>query len=378
MDSLTQIVLGAAVGEAVLGKKVGNRALLWGAVAGTIPDFDVLAKFFVDPVTNTEMHRGFSHSIVFSVLFAPIFAYFIKKYEKGFLMAFCAVMVSVFFFNSEALLGKILSLSLLALMVFSATRLKESRVDVSWKDWTKLMFLGLITHPMLDAHTTWGTQFFWPFDYRIAFKNIFVVDPLYTLPFLVCVIAVMFISRTDPRRRRWNNAGLIISSSYLLLTFVSKGIGYTKFQDKLESNNVEYVEMDTKPTPLNAILWNAQVETETGYLVSYYSLFDSQPIEFSEEIKKNHHLLDPYRNQKVIKQLLNIAAGWYYLEKVDGQLFFYDMRFGQNGVEHDSPFFWKYQLTPDEDNKISVSRPAPEMRNVSQTLNKLKERILGN
>ena len=41
MDSLTQIVLGAAVGEAVLGKKVGNRAMLWGAVAGTIPDLDV-------------------------------------------------------------------------------------------------------------------------------------------------------------------------------------------------------------------------------------------------------------------------------------------------------------------------------------------------
>lgn len=378
MDSLTQIVLGAAVGEAVLGKKVGNRALLWGAVAGTIPDFDVLAKFFVDPITNTEMHRGFSHSIVFSVLFAPIFAYFIKKYEKGFLMAFCAVMVSVFFLNSEALLGKILSLSLLALMVYSATRLKESRVDATWKDWTKLMFLGLITHPMLDAHTTWGTQFFWPFDYRIAFKNIFVVDPLYTLPFLVCVIAVMFIGRTDPRRRRWNNAGLIISSSYLLLTFVLKGIGYSKFQDKLESNHVKYVEMDTKPTPLNAILWNAHVETETGYLVSYYSLFDSQPIEFSEEFKKNHHLLDPYRDQKVVQQLLNIAAGWYYLEEIDERLFFYDMRFGQNGVEHDSPFFWKYELIPNSEGQITVFRSKPEMRNVSGTLNKLKQRIFGN
>ena len=378
MDSLTQIVLGAAVGEAVLGKKIGNRALLWGAVAGTIPDFDVLAKFFVDPITNTEMHRGFSHSILFSVLFAPIFAYLISKYEKWSLAAFSMVLVSVFFFNNEGLLAKGLSLTLLAILFYAAFRLKETRVEASWKDWAKLMFLGLITHPMLDAHTTWGTQFFWPFDYRLAFKNIFVVDPLYTIPFLICVIAVLFYKRNNPKRRKWNNAGLIISSTYMLFTFVSKGIGYSKFQDKLNASDVEYIEMDTKPTPLNAVLWNAQVETETGYLVSYYSLLDSKPIEFSEEIKKNHHLLDPYRDQKVVKQLLKIAVGWYFLEKVDSKLFFYDIRFGQNGVEHDSPFFWKYELIEGTDGEITVSRPTPDMRNVGETMGKLKDRILGN
>ena len=42
MDSLTQVVLGAAVGEAALGKKIGNRAIVWGGIAGTIPDLDVL------------------------------------------------------------------------------------------------------------------------------------------------------------------------------------------------------------------------------------------------------------------------------------------------------------------------------------------------
>ena len=41
MDSVTQITLGAAVGEAVLGRKIGGRAMLWGAIAGTLPDLDV-------------------------------------------------------------------------------------------------------------------------------------------------------------------------------------------------------------------------------------------------------------------------------------------------------------------------------------------------
>jgi inner membrane protein len=63
MDSLTQITLGAAVGEVVLGKKVGNKAILWGAVAGTIPDLDVAFGVFMEPVQRLVFHRGFSHSI---------------------------------------------------------------------------------------------------------------------------------------------------------------------------------------------------------------------------------------------------------------------------------------------------------------------------
>jgi len=70
MDSLTQIVLGSAVGEAVLGRKIGNKAILWGAIAGTIPDLDVLSKFFTDTVSALEIHRGLTHSLFFCILFS--------------------------------------------------------------------------------------------------------------------------------------------------------------------------------------------------------------------------------------------------------------------------------------------------------------------
>ena len=83
MDSLTQIVLGAAVGEAVLGKKVGNKAMMWGAIAGTIPDLDVLSKLFLDAVTSNELHRGFSHSLLFSLLMAPLLGWGVcRLYRK--------------------------------------------------------------------------------------------------------------------------------------------------------------------------------------------------------------------------------------------------------------------------------------------------------
>ena len=83
MDSLTQIVLGGAVGEAVLGKKIGNRAILWGAVAGTIPDLDILYNRFTDEITAVELHRGFSHSIIFCILLAPILGWLVQKIHKN-------------------------------------------------------------------------------------------------------------------------------------------------------------------------------------------------------------------------------------------------------------------------------------------------------
>ena len=110
MDSLTQIVLGAAVGEAVLGRKIGNKAMLYGAIAGTIPDLDVLAQTFTDTITATEMHRGFSHSIVFAVLAAPLLGWLTNKLEH--------------------------------------------KKGLGWQSWSWLFFWGIFTHPLLDIFTT--------------------------------------------------------------------------------------------------------------------------------------------------------------------------------------------------------------------------------
>ena len=337
MDSLTQIVLGAAVGEAVLGKKVGSRAMLWGAIAGTIPDLDVFLRFFTDPITSTEMHRGFSHSLVFAILMAPIMGWISNKIHK--------------------------------------------KREIGFKPWTKLFFLCIVTHPLLDNHTTWGTQFFWPFEYRIAFKNIFVADPLYTLPFLTFLLIAMFHKRTNPRRSMFNKIGLIVSSSYMALTIVLKGVSYYQFRAQLIKDKVEYLDMDTKPTPLNTILWNAQAETKTGYRVANYSFFDTKDIEFSNEFPKNDDLLEPYKDQKAVQQLIKISAGWYIVEEIEGELFFVDIRFGQMGMDiNKAPFLWRYKLIPDEKGQIRVERARRDFGKASagSVFSELWNRIKGN
>ena len=77
MDSLTQIVLGAACGEIALGKKIGNKAILFGAIGGTIPDLDVIIGnlFFSNEIDSMAFHRGFMHSIVFALIGSLVFGF---------------------------------------------------------------------------------------------------------------------------------------------------------------------------------------------------------------------------------------------------------------------------------------------------------------
>lgn len=334
MDSLTQIVLGAAVAEAVVGKNVGNRAMLYGAIAGTIPDLDVLAKNFTDTLTATEIHRGFTHSILFSLLLAPPLGWLLSKIER--------------------------------------------KANLSWKQWSLMFFLCLVTHPVLDAFTTWGTQLFWPIDIRLAFKSIFVIDPLYTLPFLVFLVLTMFQKRTSPKRQKYNRFGLIVSSSYLLLTVFIKGVAYTSFQNALEQQAISYTQLQVKPGPLTTVLWNANVETETSFLIGEYSFFDSQPITFYE-YPKNHQLVENLKENPDFKRLENIAQGWYIIENENDELYFNDLRFGLLNRDFKRPnFAFSYKVEETATGSIKISENEKSRDDAQQLLSDLWKRILGN
>lgn len=333
MDSLTQIVLGAAVGEAVLGKKVGNKAMFYGAIAGTIPDLDVFSNHFVDTVTALEIHRGFTHSIVFSVLFAPVFGWLISKIEK--------------------------------------------RSIATWRDWSLLMFWSLFTHPLLDAHTTWGTQLFWPLDIRLEYKNIFVIDPLYTLPFLIFLIMAMRLPKSSVKRRKYNRMGLIVSTSYLLLTLILKGITFIKFQNALEEQEISYNQIQNKPAPLSSILWTANVEVEDAFLIGDYSFFDSRPISF-KRYPKDHHLLGTLRNEDKIERLIKISKGWFTIAEKDGELYFNDLRFGVLDLNAADPqFVFSYRILQEE-GEIKIEEVERKPAEARELISGLGRRILGN
>ena len=334
MDSLSQIVLGAAVGNEVLGKKIGNKAILYGAIIGTIPDLDVFYGKFLDPLTATDIHRGFSHSTLFFLFISPILGWILQKvaHKKG----------------------------------------------VNFKEATLFSFLILQTHSLLDLFTTWGTQLLWPLETRFSLQSIFVIDPLYTLPFLLFLILSMKKSRLDQKRRFWNRTGLIVSTSYLFFTLLVQSIVLQKFEKQLDLNKISYQEIVVKPSPFNIILWTTNVKVENGYYIGDYSFFDTKPIQF-QFIPTQNELISNIEDAAVIEQLKRISEGWYCITQKENQLFFNDLRFGvMNTDKNDMHFSFSYQITKENGEIKATELPNKNRAQAKKLLGKLWVRLQGN
>ena len=306
MDSLTQAVLGAAVGEAVLGKKVGNKAAAWGAAAGTLPDLDVLMNPFLSDVTQLVYHRSFTHALVFAFVLAPVFGWVIARIHRG----------------------------------GPATR----------RDWGWLVFAALFTHPLLDCFTTYGTQVFQPFsNFPVSFNSLFIIDPLYTVPLAVGLILALRRRRDAAKRRVVNYVGLGLSCLYLLVTVVNKTVATAAFTDALAEQGLRYERLATRPTPLNSLLWTAQAEDGDGYWIGLYSLLDGdRPIGF-KRLEKNAHLIDGLRNDPDVQRLLWFSRGFFTARQQDDAVIFNDIRFGRSDgwLADEGSYIFSFRIQPD-------------------------------
>lgn len=339
MDSLTQIVLGAACGEAVLGRKIGNKAMLFGAIGGTIPDLDVFAGaiLYSNEIDAMLFHRGFMHSILFSILGAFLFGWLVYKlYNTG-------------------------------------RRLNTTTLN----DWIKLFFWSLFTHPILDSFTPYGTQLFAPFsNYRVAFNNIAVVDPIYTLPFLLSIIVLMFYNRNNEKRRFWLKVGIGISSAYMLLTIFNKLYIDTIFESSLKESNTNYTRFSTQPAILNNILWYGIAETENNYHVGFYSLLDTSK-SFSDwkVIPKIRALTSS--EYKDIKDLAWFSNDYYNVESLDNEEYMYrDLRYPLVQTQDGYKAIFNLKLFT-EKNRLNMMPFKPEMEDFSFTMSALWIRLKG-
>lgn len=399
MDSLTQITLGAAVAEVVAGKKIGNRAILWGAIAGTIPDLDIIANLWMDDIDALAFHRGISHSFLFAIVGAFGFGWLVDKlyklkYHKYiaslgwgilFLMIFLGVNADLFsgsFNFPKTGVSLVLLLGSLYLLHrrYFVKEIVLPEADV-WL-WIKLFFWAIVTHPILDCFTMFGTQLFQPFsDQRVSFDNISVADPLYTVPFLLCVILMSLCARTSQRRRIINWTGIAISSIYMLITIYNKQrINYI-FESSLREANVTYNKYVTGPTILNNVLWHGAAETDTSIVYGLYSFFDKEKEFDLVHMPKKDYLLDAKPDDKAINTLRWFSDGIYtVMKKKDGRLQLNDLRYGaftEEG-ELEDRFVFKFILTKNAQGYYDMKedRRRPD-ENAGQLATELWARIKG-
>lgn len=285
MDSLTQIVLGGAVGELIAGRRMGNKAVLWGAIAGTIPDLDVFFRVFFHPIEAALVHRGFSHSLLFSILASPALGLIINKATKG---------------------------------------------NHGFWLWTKLFFWGIVTHPILDMFTNYGTQFIWPFEARITFNSVFVIDPLYTVPFMVLLIWAMRLDRNSAKRRRLNRIGLIYSTSYLVIGVLVKCYVWYDATQYMSEKHFKVNRMMVTPMPFTSFYWYVLGENESEYIVAYRSLFNATIDEKPMVLRRGPHRINELKWKGInqTKNLHRVTNDYYLIESKENKLIVYDLRFG--------------------------------------------------
>lgn len=359
MDSLTQIVLGAACGEAVAGRKIGNRALLWGAIGGTIPDLDVLAGLFTDEITSTAFHRGFMHSFLFAVLAPWGCAWLVQQFYAAnvhrrkvyklaagltwlllFLLAAAGVnaipvIVGVGFswwiFVPTLLLG-----AWLAWWLWQEYWHQElPEVGASYLTWVQLFFWAIFTHPILDCFTNYGTQIWQPFaDTRIAWTTVSIVDPLYTVPFGICLIALSWFSKASVWRRVLVWTGIIWSCGYLGYTVWHKRRMNAIFEQHLADNQIPYRRYMTGPSIFNNIVWYGVAEGDTAYYYGMYGFNDTEEtVRPFSVLKKRHDLLAELpQDDRALHFLRWFSDGYYNVTPWNGDtLTVNDLRFGLMG-----------------------------------------------
>ncbi len=410
MDSITQATLGAAVGHAILGKKMGNKAIVIGAFAGTIPDLDVISQVFAEhQIYSLVYHRGISHSILFTLLASPIFAWLSLRYyksglhKKGAIQVTWTLLWSLFYaaviggisfgaiYTSSPILYGLAGLTLLGVLPLYKTlkagieEREQTEYDPSFWRWTLMYGLAFMTHWIIDSCTAYGTQIFEPFsNYRVGFNNISIVDPLYTVPMIVGLIGVV-LAKQYPLGRRWNYMGLVVSTLYMGLTVVAKFHVNSVVEANLQEQAIEYETYITYPSIFNAILWQTTIKSKDAYYYSNYSLFDTQPNMEFVKLPKNHEVLDKYAGHKYIDILKWFSRDYYNLtENEDGTITFNILLFGLLGVPEDSTvpitdrYVFRYILV-EKDGQLEVEQDRDMERiQLSDVATALWERIKGN
>lgn len=283
MDSVSQLVLGAAVGIAVMGKRVPVwKAALAGAVCGTLPDLDVFYDHG-DPISNMTLHRTESHALFYLTLLSPLLAWLMAR-------------------------------------LFSAGQ--------HFRHWWGAVWLALITHPLLDLMTVYGTQLGLPFtNTPFAVGSIFIIDPLYTLPLIIGVGLALY--RERQRGIVWNNVLLGVSCLYLACTVVEQHQVTAHVGDELQRQNIQSTQVLVTPTPLNTLVWRVVVMTKDSYGEGFTSLLHpDSPIRFSF-YPRGEALYEAHKDNAFLARVAWFSHGFFSVKQQGSRILVSDLRMGQ-------------------------------------------------
>ncbi len=291
MDSVTQFALGAVVGVATLGRRIGPRkAAITGGLAATLPDMDVFLPSS-DPVTSFVTHRGFSHSLIVHTLVAPVLGLGIGR-------------------------------------LFAGLRDAPRWLPIG------AVWLMLTTHALLDAFTVYGTKLLWPLtDYPFGVGSVFIIDPLYTIPLAVVTLWALFQGEWGRRIGRAASIGIVLSSMYLGWSVLAQQLMRDKIASVLENNGVAADRLLVTPMPFNTVLWRGIAIDGDRYVNVYSSLLDGPDARDLHSHARHLSLRDQMPDTAPVDAVARFSKGFYAFSFADlgngeGDILIRDLRMG--------------------------------------------------
>jgi inner membrane protein len=303
------------MGESFAGNKLGKKAMLWGALAQSIPDIDFLAAFWMDTSSNLLAHRGFTHSLLFCALITPVIAALAERWHRPH--------------------------------------------NISYLRWV-LFFGGVIfAHVIIDAFNNYGVGWFEPFSHkRISFNAIYIADPLFSMWPGIAGIALLVLRSGHPQRKLWWILGLGMSGLYLLYCLNNKLRIESDVKDVMEKQEISYTRHFTTPAPFQNWLWYVVAGDDKGYYVGYRSLSDHTDTIPFKYFPRNDELLSSSLDQASLQKLIRFSQEYYTIEQWDSTLVFNDLRFGQvmGWEDPEGKFVFHYFLQEPAGNLLVVQR----------------------
>lgn len=336
MDSFTHIVLGACIGEAIAGKKLGRKAMLIGAIAQSIPDIDFVTTFWLNDSKDIVAHRGITHSILFALVATFLFAWLLRYLFR--------------------------------------------KLKLSWKTWFVLIGVNVFVHLLIDGFNAYGIGWLEPFSHhRFSFHILFVADPLFSVWPFIAFLALLVLKNKSPERRIWWRAGIGISCLYLAYAIVNKTIVDKSVRKNLMAQGISTKNYFTTPTPFNSWLWYVIAKDKNGYYVSYRSVFDSKKQMSFQYFSRNDSLLNLVHNKEEVKDMTRFANGFYTVDRRSDTTIFNVLRFGQVVGWHNpkEKFAFYYFLDCPGSNEVVAQRGRFEKWN-AETISSFIKRIKGN
>lgn len=305
MDTITQALLGGAVGYAVAGQSSRRKAVLWGAAIAVLPDLDVLIPYDND-LDSMTFHRSWTHSWFVHTAIAPLFAALLRRFDNRF----------------------------------------------SFSTWWLLIWLVLITHAGLDALTVYGTQLFWPLmPPPVSGGSVFIIDPTYSIPLLAGFLAILLRPRLTISDRIMRY-GFAFSCLYLVWGFSAQQWMLHQAKAQMAEQQLNYEHIQVSATAFNTLLWRIIAVNDQYYYEGFRSFFEADDVWSFRQYDRGAEMIAKSQDLPAFKRIDWFTNGLFKLDKVGDRIVASDLRMGMEPA-----YFFRFSLAEDKGHGVEPTAP---------------------